>query len=230
MKNKTKKLIVVGAGEIGLLAYEFFTQDSEYEVAAFAVEERFLNAEEFQGLPLVAFETMESLYSPSEYEAFVAVSTAHLNRERTRLYRQTKAKGYRCASYVSSEASVWHNCKIGENCFVLPQTMMQPFSEIGNNVFLWYGSNVGHHSVVEDNCFLATAGIAGFSVIGKNSFLGGYACVGDEVKIAEDNYLAMGTVVVKRTQPNSIYRGNPAQRNKLVTARALCGVTEENEQ
>lgn len=227
--NKTKKLLIVGAGEIGLLAYEFFTHDSEYEVVAFAVEERFLNAAEFQGLPLIAFETMEQYYSPEKYEAFVAVSTAHLNRERTRLYRQTKDKGYRCASYISSEASVWHNCKIGENCFVLPKTMMQPFSEIGNNVFLWYGSNVGHHSVVEDNCFLATAGIAGFSRVEKNSFLGGNCLVGDDVKIAEDNYLAMGSVVTKNTPPNSVYRGNPAQRNKLVSAKALCGVTEEDE-
>lgn len=228
--NKTKKLVIAGLGETGLLAYEFFTHDSEYEVVAFSVNKRFLTEKEFQGLPVVAFETVENVYSPSEYEIFVAVGAAHLNRDRTRLYEQAKAKGYRCASYVSSEASVWHNCKIGENCFVLPKSTMQPFSEIGNNVFLWYGSNIGHRSVVEDNCFLASSGIASFSRVGKNSFLGGNCLVGDGIKIAEDNYLAMGTVVVKRTQPNSIYRGNPAQRNKSVSAKALCGVTEEIEQ
>ena len=228
--NKTKKLIVVGLSPIGELAYEFFTHDSDYEVVAFTVNESFLIRKEFKGLPVIAFEIIENVYSPVEYEMFVALGSGHLNRDRTRLYRQAKKKGYRCASYVSSEASVWHNCKIGENCFVLPQTMMQPFSGIGNNVFLWYGSNIGHHSVVEDNCFLAMAGIAGFSRIGGNSFLGGGCFVGDNVKIAEDNYLAMGAVVAKNTKPNSVYRGNPVQRNKLVSAKFLCGVTEENEQ
>ena len=228
--NKTKKLVIAGCGEIGLLAYEFFTHDSIYEVKAFSVNERFLTEKTFQGLPVVAFEKVEEAYPPSEYDIFIAISSVHLNRDRTGLYHQAKAKGYHCASYVSSEASVWHNCKIGENCFVLPKTVMQPFSEIGNNVFLWYGSNIGHHSVVEDNCFLATAGIAGFSVIGKNSFLGGNCLVGDGVRIAEDNYLGMGSVVVKRTQSDSVYRGNPAQRNKLVSAKILCGVKEGSEQ
>ncbi|MBO4644653.1 MAG: acetyltransferase [Alphaproteobacteria bacterium] len=227
--NKTKKLVIVGTSPIGQLAYEFFTHDSEYEVAAFTVNESFLTGNEFQGLPVTAFETVETVYPPAEYEMFVALGSGHLNRDRTRLYQQAKAKGYRLATYVSSEASVWHNVEIGENCLILPQAMVQPFAKIGNNVFLWYGCHIGHHSTVEDNCFLAISATAGFSAVGKNSFVGVYACVGDNVTVAEDNYLAMGAVVGKKTLPNSVYRGNPAQRNKIVSAKALCGVPEEAE-
>ena len=35
--KKNKKLILVGAGELAEIAYEYFTHDSEYEVVAFSV-------------------------------------------------------------------------------------------------------------------------------------------------------------------------------------------------
>ena len=41
--EKTRKLVIVGAGEFGEIAYEYFTFDSEYEVVAFAVEKAFKN-------------------------------------------------------------------------------------------------------------------------------------------------------------------------------------------
>ena len=39
--EKNKKLVIIGAGETGALAYEYFTHDSEYSVAAFSVSEKF---------------------------------------------------------------------------------------------------------------------------------------------------------------------------------------------
>ena len=41
-KDKNKKLIIVGDGEFGEIAYEYFTYDSEYEVEAFAVERKLI--------------------------------------------------------------------------------------------------------------------------------------------------------------------------------------------
>ena len=35
---KTHKLVIVGDGEFGDIAYQYFTYDSPYEVVAFAVE------------------------------------------------------------------------------------------------------------------------------------------------------------------------------------------------
>ncbi|NBL01136.1 MAG: sugar O-acyltransferase, partial [Erysipelotrichia bacterium] len=40
--EKTKKLIIVGSGETGLIAYEYFQFDSSYEVVAFSVNEQYI--------------------------------------------------------------------------------------------------------------------------------------------------------------------------------------------
>ena len=38
--NKSKKLVIVGAGEFAEIVYEYFMLDSPYEVVGFVVEEK----------------------------------------------------------------------------------------------------------------------------------------------------------------------------------------------
>ncbi len=54
-------------------------------------------------------------------------------------------------SYVSSKATVFPGAPIGDNCFILEDNTIQPFTSIGNNVVLWSGNHIGHHSVIKDH-------------------------------------------------------------------------------
>ena len=222
----SKKLVIVGTGETAALAYEYFTHDSSYEVVAFAVEKAFLTEDSFFGLPVVAFEDIENSYPPAEYNAFVAMSGSALNRQRTRFYHETKNKGYKLASYVSSRAFVWHNVEIGDNCFIMEDNTLQPFTKVGNNVVMWSGNHLGHRSIIKENCFITShVVISGWCEIGKNAYIGINASIIGEVKIADDNFIAMGAVVGKGTQENSIYKGNPAVKAPI-TAKKFCQVKE----
>ncbi|MCT4501785.1 hypothetical protein N0U25_28730, partial [Pseudomonas sivasensis] len=69
--------------------------------------------------PLVDIEAVNERFPPDQVEAFIAIGDSQLNRVRARYYDLMKARGYALASYVSSRAFVWHNVKIGDNCFVL---------------------------------------------------------------------------------------------------------------
>ncbi len=218
--NKTKKLIIVGTGETAQLAYEYFSYDSDYEIVAFSVEKEYLKENNFVGLPVVEFENLENIYPPGEYDAFVALASGKLNRDRTNLYKKTKNKGYFLASYISSKAFVWHNVKIGENCFILEDNTLQPFTEVGNNVVMWSGNHLGHRSIIKDNCFITShVVISGYCEIGENSFLGVNSTLADNVKIAKDNFIALGAVINKNTEENLIYKGNPAEPSKISATR-----------
>ena len=220
----SKKLIIIGAGETANLAYEYFTYDSEYEVVAFAVNEEYIKEKTFRNLPVVEFEKVENLYSPKEYFAFVAMAGEKLNRNRTKMYNEVKQKGYKMTSYVSSHAFVWRNVEIGENCFIMEDNTLQPFTKVGNNVVMWSGNHLGHQSVVKDNCFITShCVICGCSEIGENSYLGVNCSVADYVKVSADNFIAMGAVVNKNTKENGLYIGNPAKRADI-SAKEYCGV------
>lgn len=214
MMEKKKKLIIVGAGEFAEIAYEYFSFDSEYDVVAFAVERNYIQKRELFGKPIIAFEELEKEYKPDKYYVFVAVYYGKLNRIRTRLYNECKKKGYKCASYISSKAFVWHNVYVGENTFIFEDNTIQYKAKIGNNVILWSGNHIGHRTVIEDNCWITSHDvISGFCKIGKSSFIGVNATIGDEVIIGEDSVLGAGAVTVKSLpEKGGVYVGNPVRK------------------
>lgn len=211
--DKSKKLVLIGDGELAEIAYEYFTYDSEYEVCGFSVEEEYLNQKELYNKPVVALETLEELFPIEEYEVFVAIPASQLNKLRKRLYDLVKAKGYVCATYISSKAFVWRNVKIGDNCFIFENNTVQPFVEIGNNVILWSGNHIGHRTVIEDNCFLSShVVVSGYCRIGSSSFLGVNSTFNDNVTLASDCIVASGALVHKSMiDNNKVYFGSPAK-------------------
>lgn len=207
-----RRLVIVGDGETADIAYEYFTYDSDYEVVAFAVEEAYRKRDEHSGLPVVSFEEMERHYDPGHYDCYVAISFTRLNRVRRRLFLAAKAKGYRCATYVSSKAFKWRNVTVGENCFIFEGVILQHHARIGDGVTIWSGSVIDHRSVVGDHCFIATnVAVSGFCEIGPQSFLGAGCCLSDNVKIGQDCVIGAGAVVIKNTDDRKVYVGNPAR-------------------
>ena len=214
MPNKDKKLVLVGAGELAEIAYEYFTYDSEYEVVAFSVEQKFIDADSLHGLPIVPLEEIEEHFPVDDYKIFVAIPSTQLNRLRARLYLQFKEQGYKFATYISSKAFVWRNAEIGENCFIFENNVIQPFVQIGNNCILWSGNHVGHRTVIEDHCFLSShVVISGYCRIGHSSFLGVNATFNDNTSIANSCILGSASLVNKPLiEPESIYIGSPARK------------------
>jgi len=211
--EKHKKLVIVGAGELAMIAYEYFTYDSPYEVFGFAVEREYLDSQNLYDLPIIPFEEMQAHFSSAEYDVFVAIPASQLNRLRTRLYLAVEEMGYTCATYISSRAFVWRNAVVGENCFIFENNTVQPFVEIGNNVILWSGNHIGHRSIIEDNCFLSShVVVSGYCRIGNSSFLGVNSTLNDHVSVARDCIVASGSLVSKSLkEPERIYYGAPAK-------------------
>ncbi len=206
------QIIIFGAGETAEMAFEYFTHDSPHEVIAFCVEREYLKTDRLCGLPVVAFEEVETHYPPESHKAFVAISYTKLNRVRTRLYLAVREKRYQCVSYVSSRAFVWHNVEIGENCFIMEQNVLQYHVRIGNNVVLWSGNHVGHRTVICDNVFISShVVVSGYCEIGENCFLGVNSSVANNLKIARDNVIGMGAVINRDTEERKVYVGNPGK-------------------
>ena len=213
MYKSGQQLVIIGDGESAEIAYEYFTHDSEYTVAGFAVEAAFRKKDEMFGLPVSDFETIEARYPCSEFMAFVAMSSTHLNRPRKRLYLHVKSLGYRLPSYVSSRAFVWRNVAIGENSFIFENNVLQYHVSIGDNVVLWSGNHVGHRTRIRSHCFVSShCVISGFCDIGEASFLGVNATFGDHVTIPHDTVVGAGALLHKSlAEAGRVWVGNPAK-------------------
>jgi len=212
MAANKDKLIIIGNGETGEIAYEYFTQDTNFEVVAFSAEKKYMKNKTLFGLPVVPLEELEKTFNPDDYWVFVAVSFTGLNRVRAQLLEMARLKGYRPTSYISPKAFIGKDVLIGENCFIFENVTIQRAAKICDNVTIWTGSSVAHRTVIGANCFIASqVAISGFCCIGENCFLGVNSCIIDNVKIAKDAVIGAGAVVIADTEPRKIYVGNPAK-------------------
>lgn len=212
-----KKLILLGDSAFAEIAYEYFTHDSDYEVVAFSVEKEYLKETEKFGLPVVEFESLEESYNPNEHYFFAAMTYTLLNRVRTRFYEEAKQKGFKPASYISSRAFVWQNVELGEHCFIFEDNTIQPFVKVGNNVIMWSGNHIGHHSVIKDNVFISShVVVCGFCELEENGFYAVNSSIANNVKVEADNFLNTGANVMKTTEVNQVH--NPA-------ATTVAGIT-----
>lgn len=214
------KLIIVGDSSFAEVACELFDATGTHDVVAFAVHSAFKTKEELLDRPVYALENITDICPPSDHKAFVALTYRELNRVRTRLCAEMKAKGYILISYVSPHAFIWKNVSIGENCFIFENNVVQPFCTIGNNVILWSGNHVGHHSTIDDNVFVAShVVISGHVTVGRNTFLGVNATIADTVAIAADNWIGPNTLITKNTKPDEMYRVDQTPKSTVGALR-----------
>ncbi len=214
--QKNRQLIILGDSAFAEIAYEYFTHDSDYEVVAFSVEREYLTKNTLLGLPVVALETLEEAYPPAQHSVYAALVYTQMNRLRTRLSLAAKARGYSLASYVSSRAFVWKNVEMGEHCFIFEDNTVQPFVKVGNNVVMWSGNHIGHHSTIRDNCFVSShVVISGFVDVGENCFLGVNSTIVNNVKIGRDCWLGPNVTIVKDTPEAVFFKPGKSEKSSI---------------
>jgi sugar O-acyltransferase (sialic acid O-acetyltransferase NeuD family) len=213
-------LVIFGTGDIAQLAHFYFSSDSEYKVVAFTVDAEYLTDTTLCGLPVIAFEEVTTHFAPEQCKIFVALSYSKLNAVRKEKYLAAKALGYRLASFISSHATVLNEGHIGDNCFIFEDNTIQPFVTIGNNVTLWSGNHIGHHSIIKDHCFIAShVVVSGGVEIGEQCFIGVNATLRDHIKIGGKCVIGAGALLLADAAPEGVYIGAATERSKVPSTR-----------
>ena len=212
------KLVILGIGDAARLAHHFFTRDSDHEVVAFTVDSRYLTGDSFSELPLVDFANVVERFPPGDYKMFVALGYSKMNTARAAKYYEAKEMGYELVSCVSSRCSFLTEHPVGDNCFILEDNTIQPFVRIGNNVTLWSGNHIGHDSIIEDHCFLAShVVVSGHVHIHPYCFLGVNSTLRNSITIAPRTLVGAGAIIMKDTIEQGVYL---PERAKLFSKRS----------
>jgi sugar O-acyltransferase (sialic acid O-acetyltransferase NeuD family) len=199
-------VVLFGTGDFAQVACEYLRRDSPHEVVAFTVHERYIEAPELLGIPVVPFEEIEERHPPSGCAMFVAVGFSRVNKTRREVYEECRRRGYELISYVNSRAVHWGDVDLGDNCFVFEANVIQPFVRIGSNVILWSGNHIGHHTRIGDHCFIAShVVISGNVTIGEETFVGVNATFRDGVTVAPRCVIGAGVLIMKDTQEGGVY-------------------------
>jgi sugar O-acyltransferase (sialic acid O-acetyltransferase NeuD family) len=210
------RVVVFGTSNWAQLAHFYLTHDSPHEVVAFTVDGAYMKATEFEGLPVIPFEEAARAYPPDGFHMFIPMSFKKMNHNRARKYEEAKQRGYDLISYVSSKATTWPGFACGDNCFIFEDNTIQPFVEIGNDVVMWSGNHIGHHTRIKDHVTITShVVISGCCTIEEYCFFGVNATVRDETVIARETLVGMGVTIAKDTKEFEIYRLPAAQPERV---------------
>ena len=209
-------VIIFGLSQWAELAHFYLTHDSPHTVAGFTVDRAYISDTTFHGLPVVPFEEVEQQFPTATYQMFVPMSFKKMNHLRAEKYDAAKRKGYELISYVSSKATVWPGFSCGDNCFIFEDNTIQPFVKIGNNVVMWSGNHIGHHTVIEDHVMITShVVISGCCKVEPFCFFGVNATVRDETVIAHDTLVGAGALILKDTKPYELYKAAGTEPAKI---------------
>jgi len=199
-----KKLIIYGTGLVAEVAEFYFRADSAYQIGAFTNAGEFIKEDQFNGMPVIAFEELENTKPPSEYDIFIALGYSKTNQVRQQRFIEARQKDFVCATYVSSRAT-YYGTPVGANCFILENNVIQPFVTIEDNVTLWSGNHIGHHSKIGSHSFISShVVISGGCDIGENCFLGVNSTLRDNIKLGNFVVVASGAVVMKNCEERCV--------------------------
>ena len=90
--NKNYKLVIFGNGQIAEEAYNYFQNDSEYEVVGFVVDDKFIKKNKFMGKILVPISKLKSKFPSETHKIFVAIGYTDLNQLRYKKYVELKKR------------------------------------------------------------------------------------------------------------------------------------------
>lgn len=205
-------VVIFGLQDFASLAHFYLREDTGLNVVGFTVHAEYATAREFEGLPVVPFEDLDEQFPVGRASLLAPMSPRRANEDREAVFRSGTERGYQFVSYVSSRATTFSDFATGPNCFILEDNTIQPFVTIGSNVVLWSGNHIGHHSVLEDNVFVAShVVVSGHCHLESNCYLGVNSTLRDAARVGRGSMLGMGANAVSDTAPYSVNIGNPAK-------------------
>jgi sugar O-acyltransferase (sialic acid O-acetyltransferase NeuD family) len=215
-----RKLLIFGAGEYAEVAGYYFSRDASREIAAYVVDDAFVAQDRVGDIPVVPWSEAMTRFPPSDFDVFVAIGYSRLNRLRVEKAAAVKEAGYDLAALLHSKAIAWDGFQLCENTLILEHNTLQPFSEVGRNVVMWSGNHLGHHSKIEDGCFIAShVVIAGGVRIGAESFIGINVTLRDHITVGRRNVIGAAAVILADTKDDAVFAATATPMSKIPSSR-----------
>lgn len=200
-----KNVIIFGADQFAEIIYEFLKNDNNMKICAFTVDEKYKNVSEYRGLPLVAFENVEKIYPPEQYDIMICLGYTNMNNVRKEKYRQAREKGYKVVGYRHPSAIVLTE-DYDESSIIMEGVVIGQGCKIGEGNVFWPKAHIAHHTTVGNyNFFTISCAVAGNIEIHDNCVFGNNCTIKNGIDIASYTLVGAGAYISKSTEECAVY-------------------------
>lgn len=206
-----KRLAIVGTKDLAYQITHFVTTDNQYEVVGYIdnIEPKgnIINNRPVLGNVAEA----EALYKAGAFDC-VLIGIGYTRFDlRQSVFEELKGK-VPFGKFIHSTCYVDPTAKIGDGCVIYPRCILDLNADIRENVFLNWGTGIGHDAIMHPHSFVAAnVLIAGRSEVGMRCMIGNGTTFIDHIHVCDDVTIGGGATVVKNITEPGIYVGTPAK-------------------
>jgi len=209
MKNK-KNIIIMGAGQLGVLVSNILKRQNIYNIIGFVDSEKRKKNKLVNNLKVLGGD--EFLLRNKIKNLNIAIAIGDI-KKREKIIKSFKDKNFDFPTIIDPSCNIEKNVKIGKGTIVststtiLNNTKLNEFSIIGTAV------NILHNVSIENNCIIGGGTTVGSNVhIYKNVFVGvGVTFASKKINIQKNSFVCSGSVVFNSLKEGSKVIGNPAR-------------------
>lgn len=206
------KILLYGDIQLTNMIYFDSLRNHAYEVAALVVDEEYFN-KNLRPFREYKIEDAIRLFNPDEY--FFIIADLRVRTNESKMLENIRKSGFKLTNYFSDLALITSNMNIGTNNIIMEFAYIGSNVSIGSNNIIRQYSYIGHDSRLENdiNIGIRTT-LAGFTVVDSFSWIGTDVTIVNKARVARSSILGAGTVVIRSTEANTTYVGNPQRRIK----------------
>jgi sugar O-acyltransferase (sialic acid O-acetyltransferase NeuD family) len=214
-----KKVVIFGVGNFSKLVFTYL-KNSSHEVVGFTVNNHLLKENTFLNLPVTPFEKIKQEFPPENFCLFIAMGHTNNNKNRARIFDECKKLGYELLTYVHPTSIIGEDVKLGENCLILENNVIQPFVTLEDDVIIWSNNVISHDVLIKEHCFIIhNVVISGFVTIEPYCILAANSTIRNRVTIAKESIIGMNALIMKNTVEKGVYAVDSSQRLPLTSDR-----------
>jgi sugar O-acyltransferase (sialic acid O-acetyltransferase NeuD family) len=208
-------VLILGAGTYGQVYSEYLMESKIFNVVGFLDDNDSKIGLTVNGLKVIDKISNLELFTDSGITAvFIPIGN---NDVRLKLFEVSKSLGFKTPAFVHSSVIMHKTVNIGDGVYILPGSMIMPFTKIANYTMISMGVNIAHHVVIDEGCFFSQGVNIGASIHIENKVFAGIAStIMTGVKnIGANTIIGGGTVVIKDLPSNCTAVGVPAKPIKF---------------
>lgn len=208
-----KKCIVFGITSFAEMLVGYLEHYTDYKIAGYVIDRAYKKSDCLGKYPIVEFEKVENIYSPLEYDMFLALGYKNMNDLRKQKYIEAKEKGYTIASFIHPTVTM-DLAHVGEGNIIFENVTLSYGVEIGNCNIIWNGCQISHETKVGDFNFFAPATVlAGKVTVENNCFCGINSAVRGANTLKNYTLVGAGCYMNNSSEEHGVYV--PARALKL---------------
>lgn len=215
MERTKQECVIVGAGTYGEVFSEYLKV--EYAVVGFFDDSTDFQGKKVNGLPVMGTVAEVDVYIDRNPQTAIFVPIGN-NEVRVNLLKQLQRKGYNTPCFIHETVVLDETVFVGKSVYILPNTVIMPFSKLYDCVMISASVNVAHHTTMEEGVFLSMGVNVGASiVIEKRAFIGISSTLMTGIcRVGYGAIVGAGCVVVKDVPEHTVVAGVPAKTIKVL--------------